>query len=180
MVVKLLDFRNSPPDLLLEVRNWRNHQDTSKYFIIDEIDQKTHDNWLKTRIKDGLDQAFLIMNDDIAEGCIYLRNIDSKHKTAELGVFLRPQAPKDKKLGSIALYNILNHGFTNLGLEKIYLQVFDFNDKAFFLYKKFYFQIEGKLKEHVIKSGNRIDVNIMSLLKVDWNNNKANLRIYNE
>lgn len=180
MTVKLLNFRSAPQDLLQQVRNWRNHQEIAKYFIIDEISQEVHNNWLKTRISSALDQAFLIMSNDVAEGCVYLRNIDLKNKTAELGIFLRPEAPIGKKLGSIAIYQILDYGFINLELAKIYLQVLDFNHKALSLYQKFYFQIEGKLRKHIVKSGNRIDVNVMGLLKDEWQNNKTNLHFTDE
>ena len=83
-------------------------------------------------------------------------------------------------MGSKAFYQILDYGFEELKLEKIYLQVFDFNDKALSLYKKFHFQIEGKLRKHVVKSGSRVDINFMGLLKEDWKNNKANLQIKND
>ncbi|MES2677057.1 MAG: UDP-4-amino-4,6-dideoxy-N-acetyl-beta-L-altrosamine N-acetyltransferase [Pseudomonadota bacterium] len=180
MTVKLLDFRTAPENILQEVRNWRNDLEVAKYFVIDEISQEVHNNWLNTKIKNGSDQAFLIMNNDVAEGCVYLRNIDAKNQTAEFGIFLRPSAPQNQRLGSKAFYQILDYGFEELKLEKIYLQVFDFNDKALSLYKKFYFQIEGKLRKHVVKSGNRVDINFMGLLKEDWKNNKANLQIKND
>ena len=71
-------------------------------------------------------------------------------------------------IGSEAIKKILHYGFTELKLEKIYLQVFDFNGKALSLYKKFGFILEGKLRKHFIKSGSRVDMNFMGLLKSEW------------
>jgi UDP-4-amino-4,6-dideoxy-N-acetyl-beta-L-altrosamine N-acetyltransferase len=166
---KLLDFRKAPKNLLMEVRNWRNNPDIARYFIIDEIDLEIHQSWINGKIKDGSDRAFLIMRDEDAKGCIYLRNINH-HKTAEFGIFLNPSEKQGKGIGSLAIKEILSYAFTDLALEKVYLQVLDFNDTALSLYEKFGFEIEGKLRKHIVKNGKRVDIKLMGLLKNKWKN----------
>ncbi len=171
MVIRLINFIDTERELLLEVRNWRNSLEVTQYFIIENISYETHENWLENKIKKGLDQAFIIYDDNQPQGCVYLKNIDLKNKTAEFGIFLKPNVARDKNIGTIATHKILEYGFDCLCLEKICLEVLSFNHRAIHLYKKFNFQVEGILRSHVIKDNKRTDVHLMGLLRNDWYNN---------
>jgi UDP-4-amino-4,6-dideoxy-N-acetyl-beta-L-altrosamine N-acetyltransferase len=177
MSIELIDFRNAPATDLQMVRLWRNDQQVAKYFIIDEISQEMHGNWLETKIKRGVDQAFLITDEDLPTGCVYLRNIEHVKKTAELGIFLKPSSPTGKKIGSKALYKILNYAFDEIGLGKVYLQVLGDNQKAKVLYEKFFFDLEESKKKSVRKGDLYLDLDVMSITKDKWNNNKCELSI---
>jgi UDP-4-amino-4,6-dideoxy-N-acetyl-beta-L-altrosamine N-acetyltransferase len=180
MAVKLVNLTEVSADLVKELRNWRNSAEVIKYFILEYIDEDTHNNWIENRIKKGSDVAFIIYCDELPQGCVYIRNIDKKSKIAEYGIFLKPGHIDGRGLGTIATYKILEYAFETLALEKIYLEVLDYNDRAIALYKKFNFQFEGNLKKHIVKNGCRIDVLLMALFASDWNSIKKNIKIENE
>ncbi len=168
MTIKLINLNEVSPDLVSELRNWRNSSEVARYFILDNISEETHKGWIENKIKKGSDVAFIIFLDEVAAGCVYLRNIDQKNKTAELGIFLKPGISRGKGLGTFAINKILQYSFEELGLEKVYLEVLDFNLNAIALYEKLNFKIEGKLRQHIVKDGKRIDLILMGLLKENW------------
>lgn len=49
-----------------------------------------------------------------------------------------------KGIGTFAVKEILNHGFNNLNLNRIQLNVLNYNHRAIKLYEKCGFKLEGK------------------------------------
>jgi UDP-4-amino-4,6-dideoxy-N-acetyl-beta-L-altrosamine N-acetyltransferase len=168
MVNKFISLANASNDLIKEVLLWRNSSQVTKYFILENIDEKTHFDWIENKIKKNKDFAMIMCHEDEAVGCVYIRNIDKKNKIAEFGIFLKPGAPKNKGLGTVATYKMLEYSFEELHLEKVFLEVLDFNIGAIALYEKFNFKIEGRLKKHIVKENQRVDLLIMSLFFDDW------------
>jgi diamine N-acetyltransferase len=60
---------------------------------------------------------------------------------------------------------VLRHGFSELGMNKIYLQVFTTNAKARHLYQKLGFREEGVLRAHYFVNGAYHDMVSMSMLR---------------
>lgn len=70
-------------------------------------------------------------------GTIALYNIDYKNKIAELGrVLIADINSRCRSIGLAATRSLCEYGFNKLGLNKIILEVYKDNIKAFNLYKK--------------------------------------------
>ena len=74
------------------------------------------------------------MIDDI--GVIDFTNITDKK--ADIGLY---KNPNKQKVGSVLMKHLINYGFNVLGLEKLILYVYENNQKAINLYKKFKLQL---------------------------------------
>jgi len=63
---------------------------------------------------------------------------------------------------------MLKHGFEDLNLNRIYLQVYQTNPRAIKAYNAAGFVHEGVMRQAVFKNGRYIDVLLMSVLHEDW------------
>jgi hypothetical protein len=63
---------------------------------------------------------------------------------------------------------MLDHAFGTLGLHRIALYVFAFNERAIGAYKRSGFVVEGRSRESIWRDGRWWDEMAMSVLESDW------------
>ncbi len=68
----------------------------------------------------------------------------------------------------MALNCLVDFGFGELRLERIYLHVFDYNARAQRSYEKAGFRTDAVLRRHRFHRGEHHDVHLMSILRGDW------------
>ena len=68
---------------------------------------------------------------------------------------------------------MLDHAFGALGLHRIALFVFEFNERAVRAYKRCGFVIEGRARESIWRDGRWWDELAMSVLESDWRKRRA-------
>lgn len=84
-------------------------------------------------------------------GEIVLNQIDHTHQFANLRIGLSKQ--RDKGWGTESIRSVLSFAFNDLLLNKVELEVFEFNERAIHVYKKVGFQVEGFRREIFLKDG---------------------------
>ena len=70
--------------------------------------------------------------------------------------------------------NIYDFVFYTLKLNKLCCEVFSFNEKVISIHEKFGSIVEGKLIEHICKSGKFYDIVTMGITRNRWNDIKSN------
>jgi hypothetical protein len=68
---------------------------------------------------------------------------------------------------------MVDHAFGTLGLHRIALYVFEFNERAIRAYRRCGFAIEGRSRESIWRDGRWWDELAMSLLESDWRAGRA-------
>ena len=63
---------------------------------------------------------------------------------------------------------MLDHAFGSLGLHRIALYVFEFNERAIRAYRRCGFVVEGRSRESIWRDGRWWDELAMSILESDW------------
>lgn len=63
---------------------------------------------------------------------------------------------------------MLEHAFVHLGLHRIGLSVFAFNERAIRSYEKAGFRVEGRLREAIVREGRHWDELQMGVLRDEW------------
>jgi diamine N-acetyltransferase len=101
-------------------------------------------------------------------GTIGLSNIDYRNQKAEYGVLIGELDEQGKGYAKEASDILIDYGFYELNLQKIYLKVFHDNKAAIRLYKKLQFKEEGLLRKEIYKNGLFKDVLVMSILREEW------------
>jgi len=70
--------------------------------------------------------------------------------------------------GTEATWLMLRHAFETLGLHRIALYVFEFNERAIRAYQRCGFVVEGRARESIFRDGRWWDELAMSVLESDW------------
>lgn len=69
--------------------------------------------------------------------------------------------------GTMAIRHVLDHAFGALGLHRVELEVYEFNERAIHVYKKLGFREEGRLRDALLWDGVFHDAIVMSILSTD-------------
>jgi RimJ/RimL family protein N-acetyltransferase len=75
--------------------------------------------------------------------------------------------------GTEATRLLLDHAFATLGLHRIALFVFEFNERAIRAYRRCGFVVEGRSRESIWRDGHWWDELAMSMLDSDWRQMQA-------
>ncbi|WP_160309666.1 GNAT family N-acetyltransferase [Rubrobacter aplysinae] len=102
-------------------------------------------------------------------GVISLMNISESNGSADLSVIIGPEEARSQGYGPEAIGLLLDYGFERLGLGRVGLSVFEFNEAAISAYERLGFRKEGRLRQAVERNGVLYDALLMSLLRSEWN-----------
>jgi RimJ/RimL family protein N-acetyltransferase len=106
--------------------------------------------------------------DDEPIGTAGLHDVDHENGVAEFGISIGEKAEWNQGYGTDALHAICDFGFGELRLHRIELEVYAGNDRARRSYEKAGFTLEGTLRERHFTQGRREDVQLMALLRSEW------------
>jgi RimJ/RimL family protein N-acetyltransferase len=117
-----------------------------------------------------LDDSFAIhiRGEDEPIGVISLMNKSEANESAELSVIVGHQNDRHRGYGTEAIERLLEYAFEELGLNRIGLSVFDFNEEAISAYEKLGFVVEGRFRQAIKRSSGFHDAILMSILKSEW------------
>ena len=101
-------------------------------------------------------------------GGVGLMHIDRRNRAAELGISIGRPDDWGRGFGTEAAQLMMRHGFEELGLHRIYLRVYDYNERGVRSYKKLGFVEEGRLRGHQFKNGAFVDVVVMGLFPDEY------------
>lgn len=138
------------------------------------IDQ--HLRWYDRYINDDSRIEFVITKkeDNKRVGTIGLSHIDNINQKAEYGILIGEEEELGKGYAKESTIAIINYGFNELNLKKIYLNVFKDNMKAISLYEKIGFIEEGIFNKEIFKNGEFKDIVRMAIFRKDIINEKEN------
>lgn len=138
--------------------DWIQDKEFRHLFLMNgEPDWENHVKYFETILKDKKQKVFAIFYDDSHIGNCGLKNLEEKQ--AELWIYIGDNSYKSKGLGKKACEKLMEFGFKNLKLEKIYLHLANFNIIAQNLYKKLGFaEIELNEESKKIWGNKGIDV----------------------
>jgi RimJ/RimL family protein N-acetyltransferase len=101
-------------------------------------------------------------------GVISLMNISEANDSAELSVIVGHPDDRHHGYGAEAIDTILRYGFEELGLNRVGLSVFEFNEDAISTYGRLGFREEGHLRQALKRDGAFHDAVLMSVLEPEW------------
>lgn len=101
-------------------------------------------------------------------GIISLMNISKAHASADLSIIVGDADDRGRGHGSEAIRTLLAHAFEDLGLRRVGLSVFAFNEAAINTYEHLGFHQEGCLRNAVKRDDVYHDAILMSVLASEW------------
>ena len=112
--------------------------------------------------------SICLLGEHRAIGNVTLRDIDRENGGAEVAIVIADKALQGRGYGTDALNCVVDFGFGEIRLERIYLYVFDYNERARRSYEKSGFQTDAILRHARFHRGVHHDVHLMSILREDW------------
>jgi RimJ/RimL family protein N-acetyltransferase len=134
------------------------------------MQQAQAERLFEDREASAVDDSFAIHREGEEEplGVISLTNISEANGSAELSVIIGDEKDRDKGFGTEAIRVILRYAFEDLGLQRVDLSVFEFNELAIRAYEKLGFQREGRVRQAVRRDGKFHDAILMRILASEW------------
>jgi RimJ/RimL family protein N-acetyltransferase len=138
-----------------------------KYFVSQEYEK----NWLHDAIitaENSLKLAVCITKNKQHIGNVYLNNIDYFNKNANSGLLLGDKSLWGQGFGTEGYLLLLHHAFYDLGLIRVSARQLLHNKASIRLHEKSGFKNEGILRKAIFKDGEYRDLNLMSVLREDF------------
>lgn len=153
---------------------WRNDPDIWKltlgkrYLVSEEYEKK----WIENTIFNSKDirLAICIKSNDKYIGNVYLTNIDYYNREAKEQLFIGEKSEWGKGFAFEALMQILEFGFYERNLHRIYTEIMEEHIASRKLANKCSFREEGLLRDKIIKNGEYKNVVIFSILRKEFEN----------
>lgn len=101
-------------------------------------------------------------------GNLGLHDVHPRYRTAEAGIFIGEREFWGKGYGTDAMRLLLDFGFGQLNLHRVFLHVHAGNHRAIRSYDKCGFVREGVLRQAAYKDGRYEDVIVMSILQPEY------------
>ena len=131
------------------------------------VDETSHRAWLQgvSRRRDRVVFAIRIKTTKRLIGVCQLHGIHPVHRFAELQIRIGQGRDQGRGLGSEAVRALVEFGFRDLNLRRIFLHVFEDNERAVRAYLRAGFAIEGTLREAFYVDGRYRNVLVMALMR---------------
>jgi RimJ/RimL family protein N-acetyltransferase len=127
-------------------------------------------SWYSSRAEHD-DQLYLAITERSTGqfvGEVVLYDLDADNRSCIFRIALVGPRAYNRGFGSEATSLILTHAFETVGLNRVELEVHDFNPRARHVYERAGFIYEGTKRQALLWHGQRIDTHIMAILASDW------------
>lgn len=153
---------------------WLNDPEVRRYLLqLTPLSIVEEEQWYESMLKRPMAEHPLVIEINAPEGWlpvgdIGLNSIDWVNRQAEVGIFIGEKRFWSQGYGTEAMRLMVKHGFNNLGLNRIFLRVYENNARGIHAYENAGFQHEGRLRQALYFEGKFIDELVMSVLRSEW------------
>ena len=153
---------------------WRNRADFRKFFReYREISSDMQNSWYEKKVlEDSKTIMFAIRSVESDEllGCCGLCYINWVHRNADLSLYIGKDYVyiDDQGYAKESCRLLFDYGFLELGLEKIWSELYEFDEKKLMLYQNLGMQIDGVLRNQYYYDGKWWDSKLLSILDDEW------------
>ena len=106
-------------------------------------------------------------------GSCAFSQVDGENGSAMFHITIGEKDAWGRGYGTEATQLMLDHAFGTLGLHRIALTVFEFNERAIRAYRRCGFLVEGRARESIWRDGRWWDEVAMSVLASEWRERRA-------
>jgi len=171
---KLVKFRSLEIDDLPRLRDWRNSKyvkrTTREYRLLNMFNQKTWFDSLHSQ-NPPQDIMFGILDKkNSLIGVCGLTYIDWKNRNGEISIYLDGANWQSKKETKESINLLTEYGFGELGLHKVYAEIYVFVKETINLYESLNFHNDGSIRDVIWRNGKWWNSSIYSKLDSEFRN----------
>ncbi len=160
-----------------EIMKWVNDPEVIGNLLMRyPVSQYQEEKWIETALG-GDNQRNKVFAFETKEGVylggIGLHSIDWENSNAEVGIVIGKKEYWNKGYGTDAMMTMLDFAFNQMNLHRVYLRVFEFNQRGIKSYEKCGFTKEGVLRHDRYSGGRYYDTIMMGILKEEFNKSSS-------
>lgn len=168
-----IGLRAVEKDDLIQLKQWRNNPDFRKHFReIRELNDANQERWFENLNQDSNSYFFSVVSLDTgkiigAGGLLYINWII---RSADFSFYIGEENEyvSNSERCNDAISAILEYGFGTLGLNKVWMELYENDERKIRLFKDiFNFSIDGVLRDNWYNNGFK-DSYLLTLLKKDY------------
>ena len=165
-------LRHHRPDDLPHVRRWYRDPELARLtrYTVKPMTDEEIDRFFHGRLMSPKSVAYAIDVRD-AGGLIGLTtfsNLDPDNGSVLFHISIGEPDAWGRGYGTEATRLMLQLAFERIGLHRVALSVFSFNERAIRSYQKAGFRLEGRAREAIVRDGQRFDELSMAILAAEW------------
>ncbi len=167
----LVRLRALEPTDLERAYTWINDREVTRYLAARyPLSRADEERWLKEAPTNSFAGVRLAIEtkDGVDIGNINLHQANAEDRKAGLGIMIGDKAYWSNGYGTDAIVTLLRLAFHEMGLNRVWLHVFDFNERAIACYTKCGFREEGRLRQHRFTEGRYVDTLVMGVLREEF------------
>lgn len=156
------------------LRDWRNNTDFRKHFReYRELNMVNQERWFTEKVQsDPTTMMFSIrdLKNNELLGCCGFVYINWVHRHADLSLYIgwNNAYIDENGYAEDACLVLFRYGFNELNLNKIWTEIYSFDEKKKALYDKLGFHQDGLLRQNYFYDGKWWDSRILSILNTDY------------
>jgi len=163
----MIRFIKLKEEHLEQVLEWRTQEDVTRFMNTDiEKDMDKQREWFRRISNSETDVYWIIEIREKPVGVISLNNIDDVNKRTSWGFYIGEE--KYRLYGGIIPPYFYNYIFSTYDFHKITAEVMEGNSNVIKLNLLHGYRMVGVYKDHILKKGLFVDLNLLELLKEDW------------
>jgi diamine N-acetyltransferase len=101
-------------------------------------------------------------------GVTGLHQMDFKNRHAAFGIIIGDKESWGKGYGTEATGLLIQYAFDTLNLNRVWLHVYEFNERGIRAYEKVGFRREGVLRQDCYREGRYWNTFVMGILREEW------------
>lgn len=159
---------------LEQLRHWRNLPEYRKHFReYREISTTMQKKWFETIVNGDNSTIMFSIHDIVTKellGCCGLCYINWVHRYSDLSLYIGKDECyiDDEGIARESCDLLFQYAFGELGLNKIWTELYEFDTKKITLYQNMGFQQDGLLREQYFYDGKWWNSYILSLLRKEY------------
>ena len=165
-------LRRHVPENLEAFRRWYSDPEIARLARYQEAPMRPEEieRFFAARVvgADALAMAIHERGTDRLVGTCAFSQLDGDNGSALYHITIGEKDAWGGGLGTEATRLMMDHAFGTLGLHRIALFVFEFNERAIRTYRRCGFVVEGRARESIFRDGRWWDELAMSVLESDW------------
>ncbi len=172
-------LRRHVPGNLAAFRRWYADREIARLARYQETPMREEeiDRFFESRVlgTDTLAMAVHVRATDRLIGTCAFSQLDAENGSALYHITIGESDAWGQGYGTEATQLMVDHAFGTLGLHRIALFVFEFNERAVRAYRRCGFVVEGRARESIWRDGRWWDELAMSVLQSDWRQTRGHL-----
>jgi RimJ/RimL family protein N-acetyltransferase len=165
-------LRRPHPDDLPTVRRWYSDPELARLtrYQTRPMTEAEVELFFRSRLlsPDALAYSILELAAERLVGFTTFSGLDPDNGSVMFHITIGERDAWNRGLGTETTRLMLAHAFEHLGLHRVGLTVFSFNERGIKAYEKAGFRIEGRLREAVQRDGRYWDEVQMGILRAEW------------